>query len=353
MGLTVKTDSLIAGGVCLFGLIVVSLTWIHLCFKFRKQTKKISSIYQKLVYIFFISVVLCLISAIIHYVSCYVYGYELLGSELIVTVPTYLTDSFYFISSLLIYILILSKVYFTFKGTMYALSKCVIYLISLTILIIAVLMITFILLFIIIWTKADSIGSMISIALMVLDIILNIMMLTIFISKLKQLYQSTINYENASILVDNISVRGAHTDSTDIRYDSTRNISFTSQNNTENTEYNINVSPTISKTKKSSYYDPCILKRKNNLLNLMTKQLILGIIASIVNQCYNLSNAILFLIPPKTNMDAQRNEAIFSICMTFEHIMNSFVMYWTFKMNNDIYLKFCGFFHRIIMNCFE
>eukprot|EP01084_Bolivina_argentea_P081524 147603_1 len=207
-------------------------------------------------------------------------------------------DVFYFISSLTLYIILVQRLFWTFNNTSYQISKYFLLFIAILIIIQALVMILYCLNVAIfdcstpIWCHLIGILSAI---ITVIDYILNIILFTLFISKLRQLVIVRLQGDTSDMNIND------------------------ALNNTAN----------------------------NRLLNVITKQTLIGVFITIFNQSFG---TCVFLTEA-WNMASETKLVYPYITRGIEGMFVCFFLYLGLYINNNEYMKICGFCHQLCNIC--
>eukprot|EP01084_Bolivina_argentea_P269337 457716_1 len=210
------------------------------------------------------------------------------------------SDSFYYIGTVSIYIILVQRLYTTFRHSIYKLSKYVVGFIALLIITQSIWMFLFILNVLFydcdtsFWCHVLGIQSAI---VVIIDYIINTMLLILFIKKLKDLLNSRFS---ESIDVEHLNVNS-------------------------------------------------LSKPNSRLLNLITKQTIIGILMVLTNQLFG---TFVFFMTTWNHISSFSGYLVFCYLLRgAEGSVVCYLLYVGFGINNAEYMKVCGCCHQTLSNC--
>ena len=235
------------------------------------------------------------------------FGAIINDSELLTTVQWVLgfiigADIFYFITSLTLYITLVHRLYITFNHSMYQISNHFLWLIACFIAVQALVMIAFILEIVLfnceptIWCKVEG---YLSVCIAINDYILNAALFVLFIWRLRQLIALRMRYNFGHINLDRKSV--VNRDRQTIR-----------------------------------------------LLDVITKQSIIRISLTFVNQMFASVNFVVFMLPPG---DWNTYLCIVYLVRGAEGVFACVLLYLGLSINDEEYKRICGSCHGACYHC--
>eukprot|EP01084_Bolivina_argentea_P261996 442946_1 len=230
----------------------------------------------------------------------------------------FVADFLYFAGSTVLYINIVGRLYLTFKSTVYRLKipvlLCIMCLITLSIYVMLMYC------YIIIALNNDylSWSATCDILLMTLDILLNIIILILFIVKLRQLI--------INVTINNLTIEAQST----------------------SVESTLDDSQTSRLLLANQKLDKFAIERRERLIRIVTRHTILSCIAIICNQCFYSVNSVYYI--------CCSNELWTAISYggrAIEGVIISLVLFLNFNFNIVIYKKCCNRFHMCCYYCFK
>ena len=229
-------------------------------------------------------------------------------------------DLLYFIGCTILYINIVGRLYLTFTSTIYHLKTPVmVFIFSLITLSVCVM---FMYCYIIIALDDKEYfqwSATCDLTLMIIDILLNTTILSLFVVKLRK-------------LIRNIAIN-------DFASSSTRRPDLDTLGSTESLD-------------SSLLYDECTLdvhrKRRDRLITVVARHAILSCIAIICNQSFYAVNSVYYLYAAN-----ERWTAISYAGREIEGVIISLVLFLNFNFNMKIYTKLCNSCHTCCKNCFK
>eukprot|EP01084_Bolivina_argentea_P104638 187357_1 len=266
-----------------------------------ESNRKISSVQQMLNLICFSAVIFCSLCDMLHAFGSMITNENLLTNTEWILIFHTGADVFYYMNTLTLYIILVHRLYTTFKNSMFQISIYLLSFITIFIFLQAVVMLSYCLNVAIFncdpkeWCDVLGIQSAIITAN---DYILNGILFILFIKKLRQL----------------VLMR--------VRYDSITN--FTKDKNNEN---NQNI----------------------KLLNVITKQSIIGVSLTLANQAFATAVFISFTWGTVNNWD--KYLMIDYLSRGVEGVCVCCLLYLGLHINNDEYMKTCKYCHNACYNC--
>ena len=255
--------------------------------------------YQLTHIIFFISTFAASLGDFLHATIAYIHDYSLLSYK--ANAFMILADTAYFIATIVLYCLLFGRLYFTFNQTQYRLSNSIVIF---YIIIITVSSIMFGLYFYY-WYDTGFYVELLLIILSLNDLILNITLTVLFITKIKAL-----------VVTD-------HT--------------FNMSNNHQMDKYE----------DENDEIAVIFNKRQYRLIDMITRYAMLSILIIVVKQEFNLWYLIQLVYLKKTNNHA----AIGSSLRGLENVLDVVVLYIGLCFNGKLYDKLCGKCHRFCLRC--
>ena len=277
--------------------------FIRLLFKwfYVRETKdsKILPVQQKLHLICFAAIILSSLFDMAHAFGSFITKTLLLPIVDWILAFEITADTFYYISSLTLYIILINRLHVTFDKSMYQISKRFLAFIWCFITFQALVMIAYVIELYFnceppIWCRIQGFQAAV---IVISDWTLNAILFVIFIQKLREL----------------VAMR--------IRYDSTINFDKNSQ---EGNAQNI------------------------RLLDTVTKQCIIGTVLTFANQMFAATNFISFMLPPS---DWETSMVFIYLVRAIESVFVCALLYLGLQMNHKEYIKICGLCHNAVYDC--
>eukprot|EP01084_Bolivina_argentea_P041751 77076_1 len=175
------------------GSLYIAVLWLILVYKlfikrqYEHGNEHIYWFYRVTALICFSTCLGCAIADTTHLYLCYINDYFMLGSQL--KIVKAVADFFFFMASLSLNMILFGRVYYTFKDSHFALSKCTIFCIYIQIISSTFIDLAYCILVVLYGsneTKADRYVKPLVIALVINDLLVSISMLYLFSYKLKE-----------------------------------------------------------------------------------------------------------------------------------------------------------------------
>eukprot|EP01084_Bolivina_argentea_P177037 306229_1 len=267
---------------------------------------------------------LCSSCDLIHIVWCFIINGTLVShvfDEIIVA-----SDVFYYIGDLALYILLISRIHYTFQNTLYAVRKCTLTFFAVLICVSALCAAHYCIVIVVIKDEDQVIQYNIPAVttLEITDLILNMSLIVLFIWKLKQLATFIHDIENSNEL----SIQ-------------TTSPMHPSSIFTESEKH--------SKRKITAKASLQINNKQNNLIILITKHTVLGSIVVVTNQCYWIGYMIVSYLLHAEESDG--HVAFVYGIRVFENFMNVLVLYLALTINRKYYRNLCFFCDNCCYKC--
>ena len=304
--------------IFIFSKYIYKMYYIH-----TSKTRKLSLLQQVLHNTCLSAIILTSIFDMLHGFGAMITNTELLGLTSLawVTDMEILADVFYYTNSLLLYIILIHRLFKTFSNTAFAISNWFYYWISFQIIFQAFLMTVYLLILSIdncrhqIWCKRLGLTASLITAN---DYVLNIILFSLFVKKLRQLIVTKLSSE----------IFEYQNDESDEDYDeeSREMTPVTPRNMAKALDNNAN----------------------NNLLTLITKQTVIGTFVTLTNQAFATCIFIVF-----TFESAQKADSLVMIAYLLrggEGAFICFLLYIGLGMNSDDYMRMCKWCHKACYN---
>ena len=274
------------------------------------KTRKLSLLQQTLHNICFITFILASICDMLHGLGALISNTNILSHRILsVIIAHVFADVFYYTSSLTLYILLIHRLFSTFTNTAYAISKWFYYWISVQIIIQIILMLIYIIM-LILYDCRSTIGCRVmgicASVIMINDYILNIVCITLFVKKLRQLMVAKLKGEVSEWMSPDKSVKSC--------------VKEMIKENTLN----------------------------NNLLTVITKQTVIGIFVTLTNQAFATCIFIVF-----TFDSAQEAGSLVMVAYLLRGGESAFIcvlLYLGLQINEKEYNRLCKCCHRACKN---
>ena len=288
----VKLLTTASTSICLF-IILIFLIQLLYQFYCKKHAKQMLNFYIFTHIIFFIGTIAATTGDLLHALISYLNSYTLLSYS---NNPyMILADIGYFIATIVLYILLFGRLYFTFDQTSYKLSKCIVIFYIIVIIESSVMFG----LYFYVWYDSGLIVILLLMVMTVNDLILNITLTVLFINKIKTL---VVTEFEVSMDAD-----------TQIERDS--EITFN--------------------------------KRQYKMINLITKYGILSILIIVLKQEFNLWYLFQLVVLDTSN----ENVAVGCSLRGVENVINVVILYIGLHFNGNLYERLCGKCHRCCLKC--
>eukprot|EP01084_Bolivina_argentea_P153351 267397_1 len=285
----------------IFTIFLLILLIFQLCCS--KESQTILRFYRYITIISSLSIGLCIVLDLAHIVWCFSMDDVLISRTYSIVII--LSDILYYIGDIALYVLLISRVYFTFHDTVYAITKPTIALFAMLISIftLAAIYFCFIIFCFMIGIIKDlsaeaQYNEPVAIILDISDLLLNVSLIALFLFKLKQLTASIYDIDNPEL-----------------------HSSFLSDN---------------GESKKVSIQ---INSKQSRLIMLISKHTVLGSLVVVANQFWWIGYIVVNDIWHKSSLN--QYSGLIYVMRGIENFINILVMYLSLKINNFIYNKLC------------
>eukprot|EP01084_Bolivina_argentea_P003779 7121_1 len=304
--------------LCLITSLIMS---IHLTYQlFLSNSKsKVRTLYRRITFISCIFCTFCIIADLIHVTHAFIDNGIIISHKYDHALVT--ATAFYYVGTVTLYILLMSRLYFTFQNTMYSLSNSLTIFIGLLISISALCGVYYCIIIASITDeyKVITFNRPATIILEINDFILNSVLLILFVYKLKRFIADSYDYNNTMELLINDSEESIH-----------------SRNNT--------------KSLSSIHRDQVKLEpHQNKFVRVITRNSLLGSLAIIANQLFWIG--YMYDVYIVRDITVNLYPSIVYSMRSCENMINVMVLYLSLTINDKMYFKLCNSCHKACYQC--
>ena len=272
------------------------------------------------------------------------------------------TDTFYFIASIMLYILFMGRIYFTFKNTVYAMKNSFI----IFILLIIITSIVFMTLYLVKFNDEDfnHLWPYI-VTIMANEAFIGILISALFIYKLRHLIVSGLKIEIEEKYQNEhqsnrykVSSECMIKENQSMDLKNCENITNVTMKHIQQKNYGDDMSEVQSNLESPFAVNSKIIdgliedSKQKKMISYITRHTILSVTAIAANFCfYGMELVNIFILKQETNASFQ----IIYAARSIEIFIDCVVMHLAFRFNNELYYKYCNCCHqccyKFCLNC--